>query len=249
MPFRCSQFPLKHAALVILSTTIAITSNNSARSTRGCGPLAESYSPRPYSSHRCVRNCVSHQFGDGLLPGTRYAQVQPHRYESEFTAAQRIFPETSLISFRRRSSTCPKFVMALLDPELAPMEAQGAAEVVEQFPHIDHRADDPAPAYTPDEKHIQEKTEVLEKAGSLSSGTVDDNEVDADDKLHDERGREKVLETAEDFSRALVSSDDDPTLTINTFRMWFTGIGLAVFGAVLGMLFVSASLHNLMIMH
>ncbi|EPT00110.1 OPT oligopeptide transporter [Fomitopsis schrenkii] len=127
--------------------------------------------------------------------------------------------------------------MALLDPELAPMEAQGAAEVVEQFPHIDHRADDPAPAYTPDEKHIQEKTEVLEKAGSLSSGTVDDNEVDADDKLHDERGREKVLETAEDFSRALVSSDDDPTLTINTFRMWFTGIGLAVFGAVLGMLF------------
>ena len=122
--------------------------------------------------------------------------------------------------------------MALLDPELAPMEAQDAAQVVEQLPHVEHRVDDPAPAYTPDEKHLQEK------AGSLSSGTVDEIEVGDDDKLHDERGREKVLETAEDFSRALVSSDDDPNLTIHTFRMWFTGIGLAVFGAVLGMLFV-----------
>ena len=134
--------------------------------------------------------------------------------------------------------------MARLDPELAPLEAQDAAQVIEQFPHVDHRADEPAPAYTPDEKHIQEKTEKLEKAGSLSSGTVDEVEVGDDDKLHDERGREKVLETAEDFSRALVSSDDDPNLTIQTFRMWFTGIGLAVFGAVLGMLFVGAVSRN-----
>ena len=133
--------------------------------------------------------------------------------------------------------------MALLDPELAPLEAQDVAQVVEQLPSVDHRADEPAPAYTPDEKRIQEKTEKLEKAGSLSSGTVDEIEVGDDDKLHDERGREKVLETAEDFSRALVSSDDDPNLTIHTFRMWFTGIGLAVFGAVLGMLFVSAVPH------
>ncbi|KAI0736648.1 OPT oligopeptide transporter [Fomitopsis betulina] len=121
--------------------------------------------------------------------------------------------------------------MALLDPELAPLEAQGAAEVVEQLPHVDHRSDEPAPAYTLNEKRIQEK---LEKAGSLSSATVDEVEVG---DLHDEHGREKVLETAEDFSRALVSSDDDPNLPIHTFRMWFTGIGLAVFGAVLGMLF------------
>ena len=60
--------------------------------------------------------------------------------------------------------------MALLDPELAPMEAQDAAQVVEQLPHVEHRVDDPAPAYTPDEKHLQEK------AGSLSSGTVDEIE-------------------------------------------------------------------------
>lgn len=133
--------------------------------------------------------------------------------------------------------------MALLDPELAPLEAQGAAEVVEQLPHVDHRSDEPAPAYTLNEKRIQEK---LEKAGSLSSATVDEVEVG---DLHDEHGREKVLETAEDFSRALVSSDDDPNLPIHTFRMWFTGIGLAVFGAVLGMLFVSGAPYNVMIMH
>jgi hypothetical protein len=44
-------------------------------------------------------------------------------------------------------------------------------------------------------------------------------------------------ETAEDFAVALCSLDDDPTMPIHTFRMWFIGIGLAVFGAVLGMLF------------
>ncbi|KZT74165.1 OPT superfamily oligopeptide transporter [Daedalea quercina L-15889] len=123
--------------------------------------------------------------------------------------------------------------MALLDPELAPMEAQDAAQVVEQLPHVDHRADEMPPAYAHDEKHDEKHN----KAGSLSSGTVDEIEVGDDAKLYDEHGREKVLETAEDFSRALVSGDDDPNLTIHTFRMWFAGIGLAVFGAVLGMLF------------
>jgi hypothetical protein len=58
----------------------------------------------------------------------------------------------------------------------------------------------------------------------------------------DRLDNDKVLETAEDFSVALVSLQDDPTLTINTFRMWFCGIGFAGFGSVLGMLFVSSSL-------
>jgi hypothetical protein len=46
-----------------------------------------------------------------------------------------------------------------------------------------------------------------------------------------------VLETAADISVALCSLDDDPSMPIHTFRMWFIGLGLAVFGAVLGMLF------------
>ncbi|KAF8512081.1 OPT oligopeptide transporter [Hysterangium stoloniferum] len=57
------------------------------------------------------------------------------------------------------------------------------------------------------------------------------------DKLYDDKGNEKVMETAKDFATALVSLDDDPTLPIHTFRMWFLGIGLAVFGSVLGILF------------
>jgi hypothetical protein len=57
----------------------------------------------------------------------------------------------------------------------------------------------------------------------------------------DRLDNDKVLETAEDFSVALVSLQDDPTLPINTFRMWFCGIGFAGFGSVLGMLFVSSS--------
>jgi hypothetical protein len=47
----------------------------------------------------------------------------------------------------------------------------------------------------------------------------------------------RFAETAEDFAVGLCSLDDDPTMRIHTFRMWFIGVGLAVFGAVLGMLF------------
>lgn len=55
----------------------------------------------------------------------------------------------------------------------------------------------------------------------------------------DSNAQEQVLETADDFAKRLISLDDDPTMPIHTFRMWFTGIGLAVFASVLGMLFVS----------
>jgi hypothetical protein len=51
------------------------------------------------------------------------------------------------------------------------------------------------------------------------------------------RSNSRAAETAEDFAVALCSLDDDPTLPIHTFRTWFIGVGLAVFGAVLGMLF------------
>ncbi|PCH38587.1 peptide transporter MTD1 [Wolfiporia cocos MD-104 SS10] len=115
--------------------------------------------------------------------------------------------------------------MTRLDPELAPLEARDAASIIDQLTHGDNEKVE----YSSDEG------QKLEKRVSSSNGTVDIVEVD--EKLYDEHGREKVLETAEDFSRALVSSDDDPSLIIHTFRMWFTGVGLAVFGAVLGMLF------------
>ncbi|PCH41996.1 peptide transporter MTD1 [Wolfiporia cocos MD-104 SS10] len=79
--------------------------------------------------------------------------------------------------------------------------------------------------------------DVKEKTAAIPAVVVEEDEDALDPALYDEAGRERVLSTAADFSRALVSTADDPTLPIHTFRMWFTGVGLAVFGAVLGMLF------------
>lgn len=84
-----------------------------------------------------------------------------------------------------------------------------------------------------DEKDAYDKLDKLE--ATLSPEVT----YTAEDKLYDSNGKEKVLETAEDFATALVSLEDDPTLPVHTFRMWFSGVGLSVFGAVLGMLFVS----------
>jgi hypothetical protein len=47
-------------------------------------------------------------------------------------------------------------------------------------------------------------------------------------------------DTDADYSMRLVSLEDDPTLPIYTFRMWFLALGLSCFGAVLGQIFVSA---------
>lgn len=83
---------------------------------------------------------------------------------------------------------------------------------------------------------IDEK-DAYDKLDKLESTLGPDVTYTAEDKLYDANGKEKVLETAEDFATALVSLEDDPTLPIHTFRMWFSGLGLAVFGAVLAMLF------------
>ncbi|KZT67204.1 peptide transporter MTD1 [Daedalea quercina L-15889] len=86
--------------------------------------------------------------------------------------------------------------------------------------------------YPPDSDHSSD----LEK----SNGNWKEHpNADVEEVLYDDNadGREKVLETAEDFAQRLISLDDDPTMPIHTFRMWFTGLGLAVFASVLGMLF------------
>jgi hypothetical protein len=70
-------------------------------------------------------------------------------------------------------------------------------------------------------------------SGDVAYDHVEDEAVPP----YDENGKERVLETAADFATALCSLDDDPTMPVYTFRTWFLGLGLAVFGAVLGMLF------------
>lgn len=52
-----------------------------------------------------------------------------------------------------------------------------------------------------------------------------------------------TIETDSDYSLRLLSLEDDPSLPILTFRMWFLSLGLSCFGAVLGQIFVSGLYH------
>ncbi|KAF7351730.1 Oligopeptide transporter 3 [Mycena sanguinolenta] len=53
----------------------------------------------------------------------------------------------------------------------------------------------------------------------------------------DEEGKERPIVTDVDVATRLISLEDDPTLPVFTFRMWFLGFGLSCFGAVLGQIF------------
>ncbi|KIY72610.1 OPT superfamily oligopeptide transporter [Cylindrobasidium torrendii FP15055 ss-10] len=53
----------------------------------------------------------------------------------------------------------------------------------------------------------------------------------------DENGKEKPIESFADWSLRLISLEDDPTLPVWTFRLWFVAIGLSCFGAVLSQIF------------
>ncbi|KIJ55709.1 hypothetical protein M422DRAFT_220506 [Sphaerobolus stellatus SS14] len=109
--------------------------------------------------------------------------------------------------------------------EILAADLQDQVAITKEF--VGENEKDEKYASSSDEKHDPNKLEA----------SIDPATLDYEDKLYDEHGKEKVLETAEDFATALVSLDDDPTLPIHTFRTWFIGIGLAVFGAVLAMLF------------
>lgn len=47
-----------------------------------------------------------------------------------------------------------------------------------------------------------------------------------------------LIATDQDYALRLLSLEDDPTLPVLTFRMWFLGLGLSCFGSVLGQIFV-----------
>ncbi|BGP34737.1 hypothetical protein JCM10296v2_006559 [Rhodotorula toruloides] len=50
-------------------------------------------------------------------------------------------------------------------------------------------------------------------------------------------GKERPIETAEDIATRCISLEDDPSMAIHTFRMYFLGIGFTAFAAVLGQIF------------
>ncbi|KAJ7186170.1 OPT oligopeptide transporter [Mycena filopes] len=86
-----------------------------------------------------------------------------------------------------------------------------------------------------------------EKGGGLSEkGAVDLTNADEvgevftdGPRLIDlgEDGHERPIITDADYATRLISLDDDPTLRVFTFRMWFLGLGLSCFSAVLGQIF------------
>ncbi|KAK0471706.1 OPT oligopeptide transporter [Armillaria novae-zelandiae] len=52
-----------------------------------------------------------------------------------------------------------------------------------------------------------------------------------------EDGKERPIVSAEDWSLRLISLDDDPTLPVWTFRLWFCSMGLSCFGGLLSQIF------------
>ncbi|KAJ3542748.1 hypothetical protein NMY22_g3390 [Coprinellus aureogranulatus] len=81
-----------------------------------------------------------------------------------------------------------------------------------------------------DEKFEDTKVDTAESIRGDVYEDVRDIDLGAD-------GKERPIETDIDVATRLISLEDDPTLPCFTFRMWFLGIGLACFGAVLGQIF------------
>lgn len=101
----------------------------------------------------------------------------------------------------------------------------------------------PALASTRASSYDDEKLPFDKERGDIKSITskeiaeVGDVSADVRDIDIGENGKERPIETDVDVTTRLISLDDDPTLPVYTFRMWFLGLGLACFGSVLGQIF------------
>ncbi|KAK7046341.1 peptide transporter MTD1 [Favolaschia claudopus] len=80
-----------------------------------------------------------------------------------------------------------------------------------------------------DEKQEKTSVDVVETVAEVYD---DVRAIDLDDN-----GKERPIVTDVDVATRLISLEDDPTLPAFTFRMWFLGLGLSCFGAVLGQIF------------
>jgi hypothetical protein len=112
------------------------------------------------------------------------------------------------------------------------------SRVVEQ-PRLTHRGTTGSDGFA-DEKASPaygEKNAIDVHDGPIDATAVGDVSADVRAIDLDASGKERPIETAEDYALRLLSLEDDVTLPIYTFRMWFLGLGLSCFGAVLGQLF------------
>ncbi|CAA7268243.1 unnamed protein product [Cyclocybe aegerita] len=112
-----------------------------------------------------------------------------------------------------------------------PSSSGSLDEKLDEKEHID---------VVPELPHVDEKGLYDTKVHPASLHGSDIGEVFAEGpRLIDlgADGKERPIETDADYSTRLISLDDDPTLPIWTFRMWFLSLGLSCFGAVLGQIF------------
>jgi hypothetical protein len=102
--------------------------------------------------------------------------------------------------------------------------------------------DDEKGVYIPKEEEGDEIGEVFTDGPRLIDLGVDGKERPIGKSLSTIQGRYLCsnAETDADYSNRLVSLEDDPTLPVFTFRMWFLALGLSCFGSVLGQIFVSS---------
>ncbi|KZT33595.1 OPT superfamily oligopeptide transporter [Sistotremastrum suecicum HHB10207 ss-3] len=81
------------------------------------------------------------------------------------------------------------------------------------------------------------------KGDTPDSGSLDDvyvKEYDGDHKDPDatsEEGDEEIIKAAQDVAVLVISTDDDPSLPVFTFRTIFLGVGLSAFASVLGTIY------------
>lgn len=113
---------------------------------------------------------------------------------------------------------------------------------------------DSGPSFIDEKIKEKEASESVEVASEPPGDVYEDSraiDLDADGK---ERpiGRSTTLKpplaeniiltlfavTDMDVATRLISLEDDPSLPVFTFRLWFLGLGLSCFGAVLGQIFV-----------
>ncbi|PPQ75716.1 hypothetical protein CVT24_002577 [Panaeolus cyanescens] len=104
---------------------------------------------------------------------------------------------------------------------------------------MSEKARDPLEASTDPERRSSYSNEKLEKKDSKDVAESVVGEVYDDPRVMDldENGNERPIVTDLDVATRLISLEDDPTLPVFTFRMWFLGTGLSCFGAVLGQIF------------
>ncbi|SCZ88960.1 BZ3500_MvSof-1268-A1-R1_Chr1-1g00857 [Microbotryum saponariae] len=113
-----------------------------------------------------------------------------------------------------------------------------------------HNAADAADAADAPLPEREQTPSLSEKSSPAYGADVKDDGVDAhhtaapDAAVADldprnllSNGKERPIETAEDISTRCISLEDDPTLIVHTIRMWFIGLGLTCFAAVLGQIF------------